>query len=273
MLRQIIPSIALFTMLLVACSNPESHNDEAKHDDDSHKEMMADAPNDYRADIEKAHKKAEFLSKDAVQFNIKLSFGGNERLNGLMTLATNSSNGKVEMADGSKIFFNQDKVYCPADNENPQGARFAAYTWSYFFLFPYKLSDDGTVWNNFNNDSLNGKLYNSHKLTFNAGTGDAPDDWYVVYNNKNNNLVHAAAYIVTAGGTPVDKAEENPHAIEYAEYKNIDGIPIAQSWKYWVWSENEGLTQQIGEAQLSNIKFVESTPTTFTAPEGYMMVE
>jgi hypothetical protein len=48
------------------------------------------------------------------------------------------------------------------------------------------------------NTTIKKKLLNylTEKLTFKSGTGDAPDDWYVVYADKKTNLLETA-YIVT----------------------------------------------------------------------------
>jgi hypothetical protein len=31
------------------------------------------------------------------------------------------------------------------------------------------------------------------------------------------------------------RSRENPHAIQYLEYKDVDGIPIATKWIFWAW--------------------------------------
>lgn len=213
--------------------------------------------------IELAHQKEQFLSNEAIQFNIKLEFGGKERLNAKMTVLTNSSKGVLEFKNKSKIIFNQDKVFYSSNIPNKESVRFDAYTWEYFFLFPFKLSDQGTKWNTYDNKEDNHNDYITQKLTFESGTGDAPDDWYVVYANKSNNLIEKAAYIVTVKGNK-EEAEKNPHAIQYLEYKDVDGVPIATKWLFWEWKEGEGLTKEIGNATLSNIRFISVDKDTFT---------
>lgn len=218
--------------------------------------------------VEKAHNREAFLSKESIQFDIVLKFGGTERLNGKMTLLTNSNKGLIELQNGQKMYYIGDKVYYSPDMENEKRVRFSAYTWSYFFLFPYKLSDEGTVWTDYKPKSMNEKNYLVHKLNFEAGTGDAPDDWYVVYANKEKPLIEVAAYIVTAGKSQ-EKAEENPHAIKYENYQEVAGVPIARDWTFWGWTAEEGLTKQLGEATLTNVKFIEVGETFFEAPKDF----
>ncbi len=215
--------------------------------------------------IEAAHEKETFLSNKAVQFDFVLTFGGSERMNGKITLLTNSTKGLIELADGNKIYYVEDKVFYSPGIENTARIRFDAYTWSYFFLIPYKLSDPGTVWNKYPASKLNGKAYETQKLTFEQGTGDTPDDWYIVYADSKTNLLSAVAYIVTAGKSK-EEAEASPSAIEYTDYTRVNGVPIATNWNFWKWHEDNGLTKKRGEAAISNIRFKSSLAGDFFNP-------
>lgn len=226
----------------------------------------------YVAQLEKAHNKADFVQKKVIQFDLMLSFGGRERFNGTITALTNSTQARLDGADGNRILYKDDVVYAPAalaTEERKAGTRFGAYTWVYFFLFPYKLSDPGTNWADYPTDELNGTTYDAQKLTFEAGTGDDPNDWYITYARPDDHLIEVAAYIVTAGGTSQAEAEEDPHAVKYSDYKLVDGIPIAHQWSFWGWRTEAGLTDQLGEATISNVRFLEEAPALFEVPEGH----
>jgi hypothetical protein len=225
---------------------------------------------DFVTETETAHFKNDFLKNDAIQYNIVAYFGTEEWINGKMTLATNSEKGKIEFKNGSQIIFNGSNVFYSKEIKESSNVRFDAYTIPYFFLLPYKLSDKGTVWTKYQNiekDSLN---FNTKKLSFATGTGDAPDDWYVVYTNKKTNLIEKTAYIVTFGGTAQTEAEKNPHAIEYLDYKMTDGIPIATKWKFWSWKKDIGFEKELGNAQLSDLKFIKTTPDYFNPPADFL---
>jgi hypothetical protein len=214
--------------------------------------------------VEKAHLAKEFSSKEAIQFDLKLEFGGTERMNAKFTLLTNSSKGVIEYTNGAKIVIDKDKVFYDSTIPNEEAVRFDAYTWSYFFLFPYKLTDPGTIWTAYDNKEKDSNKFLTEKLTFTSGTGDAPDDWYVVYADATTNLIDKAAYIVTVKSGKAE-AEKNPHAIQYLDYTPINGIPVATKWIFWGWQEGKGLTDEIGHATLSNIKFVAVDADYFNA--------
>lgn len=204
--------------------------------------------------IEKAHQKDKFLSNDAIQFDTQISFGGNTILDAKISVATTSEYALIELNNGGKIYVDKDKVFVSPDLKDNPMVRFHAYTWSYFFLFPYKLSDNGTVWNNYATQH-NSDDFTTQKLSFKANTGDAPDDWYIVYADKETNVLQQAAYIVTAGKTK-EEAEKDPHAIKYENYQVFDGVPIATNWTFWGWSSAEGVTNQIGNASIKNVTFI-----------------
>lgn len=216
--------------------------------------------------VENAHKKEKFNHQEIIQFNLKLSFGGQERINGKVTLATDSSKGKITFSNGNVILFNGNKVYYSPEIDSTN-VRFNAYTWSYFFMLPYKLSDTGTELKSYDNKEKDAFKFNTKKLTFKPETGDAPNDWYVVYSDKNSNLIQKAAYIVTAYGSR-EEAEKNPHAIEYSNFKEVNSIPIASNWKFWEWNKNDGLTKQLGEATLTNIEFIKNDSSIFNTSEN-----
>lgn len=211
---------------------------------------------DARTMIENAHNKSGFLEQNAIRFDLKLSFRGKKRLFGKLTLATNSSAGKIEYDNGDILLYNPEGIYHSDSMTSDSKLKFTAYTWSYFFLFPYKISDPGANWKPIDLSSLEGHDQNTYELTFDPGIGEAPDDWYKLYVDKKTNLIHVGAYIVTANKTR-EEAEVDPHAIEYKIYKNIKGIPIAHNWSFWEWRADRGLTAKLGEAILENVEFVE----------------
>ena len=212
---------------------------------------------------EKAHNKEAFATQEAVQFDIQLFFGGQERLNATVTLLTNSSKGLISFKNGAKIIADKDKVFYSPNVPSEKSVRFDAYTWSYFFLFPYKMSDGGTKWETYNNSEVDHEKFDTERLRFEAGTGDAPDDWYIVYTNKENHLLEKVVYIVSLGKGK-EEAEKEPHGMEYKDYVTVDGVPFATKWIYKGWIKGQGMTEEIGNATLSNIKFVKVDANTFT---------
>lgn len=207
----------------------------------------------YVSSMEAAHEKELFTQHEVVSFDIILNFGGRQLLDARLHLATNSSAARLDLGKRT-IWVVGDKVYSSDQPENPASIRFSAYTWSYFFLMPYKLSDPGTRWEAMEGGMLDGQLFDSRKLLFEDGTGDAPEDWYITFADKNTRLLYAAPYIVTGGGS-VEEAEEDPHSIRYEDYRKVEGVPLAHRWTFFEWREGQGHTRQLGDARLSDFQF------------------
>ena len=239
-------SFALLAFVLFGCNNPEPSTNKASKKE----EVQKDIKLTFAETTEQLHQKALFLTHDSLVFDLQLYFGGNERLIGELALATNSTGGRITYENGNYISYGSDGI-SHSEEINPNSARFAAYTWSYFALMPFKLNDPGTHWNEVALDFLDSK--SAHQLTFGENIGDAPDDWYIVNTNENG-LLYDAAYIVTAKSS-VEEAESDPHAIRYENYKSIDGIPMAHDWTFFAWNKQIGCSDTLGHATLSNFRF------------------
>ncbi|MHC9087324.1 DUF6503 family protein [Tenacibaculum sp. IMCC1] len=212
---------------------------------------------DFTPSIEKAHHKKAFMNQKYLKYDIDITFGGKNRLTGTITQEPGGGKIKIEKNNGEIILFDGKEVYSVGIKEKDlAAARFDIFTWSYFLGLPYKLNDDGTIWSNFEENKWGTKNFDTGKLTFASGTGDAPDDWYVIYKNPSTNFLEGAAYIVTFGKGK-EKAEKEPHAIKYNNIELVNSIPFATNWTFHMWSLKNGYEEEIGEVKLSNIKFIE----------------
>jgi len=273
--------VLIFAIILISCNQNKKENQTT----DTTSEKIPVEPkggigdgglsieNVYVKSIEKTHKKDEFLKHKAISFNINVLFGGNEHLDGKITMLTNSTKIRIDRKDESKLIYNGEKVFLCPKEVNYKGARFDIFTWTYFFGFPYKLDDPGTKWELKNPKPLDGVEHQTAKLTFENGIGDAPDDWYVLYSD-NQNLLKAAAYIVTFGSAgDTSKAEADPHAIQYKDFKTINGIPFATKWEFFGWTEEKGMTTKIGEATITDITFLEQEGNIFETPDNAKIID
>ncbi|HEA29265.1 MAG TPA: hypothetical protein ENH91_04615 [Leeuwenhoekiella sp.] len=268
-------------MLVLSCKDqtktaaPLGDNGETMLPVEANKGTGAGAPSLEEAfvqNIQSAHHKKEFLEHPAVAFDLDLNFNGKDRFDARITMLTNSSKTHMDKPDGSSLVFTGDKAYLSPATATDANAHFNMFTWPYFFALPYKLSDSGAKLETTGQKELEGKAHETYKLTFDAGTGDTPDDWYIIYLNEDR-TIHAAAYIVTFGKGRA-KAEKDPHCIVYGDYSKVQGVPIATSWKFYNWSEAKGLQgEPIGEASLTNMNFTNPGRNLFEQPESSTLIE
>ena len=227
------------------------------------------APNALVASLEKAHHTSEVLANEVIAFDLKLIFKEKERFNG--TIYSRTDSGKIRMkrkSDGAELLFDGEKLFIYPDTTEWSGARFSVFTWQYFFMAPFKLNDPGTKWELTGEKLISGLAHETGKLSFEAGTGDAPDDWYLVYQNPKEKTMAGMAYIVTAGGRSQEEAEKSAHAIYYRDYQELsNGIPMSSNWDFYNWNEEEGFNgEPIGTAAISNVRLIKEEGSLFELP-------
>jgi len=221
--------------------------------------------------IEQAHKREDWYQEELISFDLSLKFGGKQRFKGNIQMTPDG--GLVRMEDSSKVMiWDGEQAWIAPDTIEYQRARFDVLTWSYFFAAPYKFSDPGTNINAIEERPLTGKSYPSFKLTFGENVGDSPDDWYVVYQDRESDLLVGMAYIVTYSKSQ-DKAEEDPHMITYELYQKMASYPIASQWKFWSWNQEGELKKQLGEANISNFKIGDFSTELFAADSTFRIAE
>lgn len=218
--------------------------------------------------IARAHHAAAWYAKGAVKTRLQLFFGGKKRFAGVLTMAPTAAETRLELDSGTTLGFDGKTAWVEPADADFEKPRFHALTWAYFLAAPYKLGDRGVKIEATGKRQLQGKEYDTAKLTFVAGTGDAPDDWYVLYRDPETNRLAAMAYIVTYGGKDAAKASEDPHAITYEEFEDKDGIPVPMRWRFWEWSEKHGLGKELGRVDLSGVEFTGQVEGSFRKPAG-----
>ena len=179
--------------------------------------------------IEAAHGKHAWTEKEAVACDITVTFGGAEMLNGSMTYETGAGRVRIETVGGATLVFDGERAWVSPSAAQVPMIRFQLLTWPYFLAAPFKLRDPGTYLAPHGRRPLDGVTHVTALLTFDAGTGDSPDDWYVIYQDPATDRLAAVAYIVTYG-TTVDEAQKEPHALVYEDYRTIDGVALATRW-------------------------------------------
>ena len=190
--------------------------------------------------------------------DLTVIFGGNQAFAGTMHTDASMSLVRLDNSAGTAVVFDGEDVWqTPATGEF-QGARFHVFTWPYFLTAPLKLRDPGTHLEDLGKQPFqDGKGLPAARLTFGDGVGDTPEDWYVVYRDREDRLA-AMAYIVTFGKDQA-AAEKEPHAITYHAFEEVDGVQIPTHWKFWNWSAEKGIFgEAIGEAKLTSPRFTDA---------------
>ncbi len=216
--------------------------------------------------IEAAHGNNAWTAKTAVACDITVTFGGVEMLSGSLTYETGRGRARIETDGGATLVFDGERAWVSPSAAQVPMVRFQLLTWPYFLAAPFKLRDPGAYLAPHGRRQLDGVTHVTALLTFEAGIGDSPDDWYVIYEDPDTHRLAAVAYIVTYG-TTVDEAEKTPHALVYEDYQTIDGVALSTRWVMYNWSLAQGTVgEPLGDVALTNIRFVEPDERAFERP-------
>jgi len=249
--------LLIFLIGLFSFSCKESNtNINQKQIDLSTQETAETNHPEFVSKMETAHKKAKILKNGVVCFNLDMTFGSRNSKMKIFTTPISSAI-RVDKQGGASTVMVNGKIYSDADSTHWQSEKFGIYTYQYFFMAPYKFSDNGTVWEKLEDMKIEDENTKRAKLTFESGTGDAPNDWYIIHSDPNTNLVKYIGYIVTGGGATVEEAEKNAHAIKYSNYKEVDGMPMATKWDFYEYNKEDGLGEKIGEGFIKNIELMD----------------
>jgi hypothetical protein len=221
----------------------------------------------YARELSAAHGGAAWHQARALEADLTIDFGGQRVIEGQLLAETTGGRVRLSLANGTVIGFDGREIWTtPADSAFP-GARFHALTWSYFLTAPFKVGDPGTQLEELGAIPFtNGETRPAARLTFGAGVGDSPEDWYVLYRDPVSGRLAAMAYIVTFGKTRAE-GEKEPHGILYQEETTVGGVTLATRWVFSNWSREAGFQgAPLGGGQLSNLKFVEPAADAFSKP-------
>lgn len=152
--------------------------------------------------------------------------------------------------------------------------KFWALTPIYFLGQPFILDGEGV-----NLELLPQKVYKEKnndviKVTFDSGTGDAPDDYYILYFDATSHQLSVIRYIVSYPAYFKDGGHLPEKFMDLSEYKTVKGITFPTLYKtHWL-AENEQPGEYITKIDVSDIEFVKNFEKGFfDAPEGAKIIE
>ena len=216
--------------------------------------------------IEAAHGLDAWSDQPAVACDLTVRFGGGVMLSGSMLYDPAGGRCRMELDSGEVLVFDGRRAWISPSSAQAPMARFHLLTWPYFMAAPFKLHDPGTHMTPLGRQLLDGESHFTVRLTFDAGIGDSPDDWYVVYEDPDTSRLAAMAYIVTYG-TSVVEAEKEPHVLVYEDFETIDGVVLGSTWTMYNWTMAQGSHgEPLGTVTLTNMRFVEPGATDFVRP-------
>lgn len=152
--------------------------------------------------------------------------------------------------------------------------KFWALTPYYFLAQPFVLDGEGVNLEVLPSKSFNGKKQDVVKVTFDAGTGDAPDDYYILYFDADSHKLKVIRYIVSYPEYFKDGGHMPEKFMELLGEQNVEGILMPESYKtYWL-TDDEMPGEHITNIEVSDVSFKKELPKDyFEMPENAKRIE
>ncbi|WP_244526796.1 LolA-like protein [Pseudozobellia thermophila] len=146
--------------------------------------------------------------------------------------------------------------------------KFWALTPIYLMGHPFVLDGEGVNLELLPKAEYKGRVNDVVKVTFAAGTGDAPDDYYILHFDADSHLLTATRYIVSYPEYFKDGGHNPEKFMEVGELVNVDGVLLPSGLKTH-WTVNGLPGEHITDIEISGMHFVKGLPEDyFDMPEG-----
>jgi len=215
--------------------------------------------------IEVAHGVKALDRSKAIHAKVHVVFPGVFELKGDMAFVLATGQARLDLADGKSVVFDGQAAYVTGGEAGPMD-RFHVLTWSYFLSSPFRMTDGGVVLGDVESLPLHGpsNKLQAVNISFEAGTGDAPDDWYELFVGPGDRMA-ALAYILTFGKT-VEEASATPSIMVVNKLSKVDGLVLPEVVKFAFWDSQSGITKEKGTAIFSDVRIQDPTADLFKAP-------
>lgn len=136
-------------------------------------------------------------------------------------------------------FDGRDAWSLTGDKVGGMSPRFWSLTPYYFVGLPFVLADDGINFERMPDADLDGTTYHLVRVTYAAGTGDAADDYYVLYLNPTTGQLDALRYIVSYPGFFPDGGHNPEKLMKITGKTKVDGITLPTGYATYWWNDGK----------------------------------
>jgi hypothetical protein len=153
--------------------------------------------------------------------------------------------------------------------------RFWALTPYYFLGQPFIFDGKGVIIEKLDDQMLKGIAHDAVRITFEAGTGDAPDDYYINLYDKETHELKALKYVVSYPAYFKNGVHSPEKTMVLNKLTTVDGIKLPTGYETFALSEVKGeLGPKVTTIEVSKISFLPNLLVThFEIPEGAELIK
>ncbi len=153
----------------------------------------------------------------------------------------------------------------------PSTARFWTLTPFYFTGMPFVAADPGTQYEQLEDATLDGVEHHLVRLTYEAGTGDSPEDYYILYLHPETHRLSALRYVVAYPGFFPEGGHTPEKLMRYADLQAVSfgnsALQFATHLNTSAWDSEAGeVGDVVTEIAVSNIALGGALPVDHFDP-------
>lgn len=167
--------------------------------------------------------------------------------------------------------FNGDVAWItPNVDAFPSPPDFWTMTPYYFLGVPFVMADPGTRFEQLEDAPLGDVVHRLVKVTYEPGTGDAPDDYYILYIHPETFRIGGLRYVVSYPGFFPEGGHTPEKLMVYSEFQEVGGLMLAQRFDTYAWNAEQGMRgAKVTDVKASRVQFGQRyAEGAFDPPEG-----
>ncbi|MEM1043178.1 MAG: hypothetical protein AAGI91_11170 [Bacteroidota bacterium] len=146
----------------------------------------------------------------------------------------------------------------------PTNARFWSLTPYYFVAMPFVLADPGVNLEAAGQMTAEGETYDLVRATFEAGTGDAPDDYYFLLLDPETREVGGVRYVVSYPGFFPEGGSTPERLMLYDGAQTASGIVLQEGFRSFAWT-GDGTGEAAARGTVTDLEFLPDAPASLFA--------
>lgn len=182
------------------------------------------------------------------------------------TTITNLSSRKIKLESATqRIGFDGSNVWISPDSLDASRARFYHNLYFYFYAMPFVVGDPGVFYEDVEARDFLGKRLKGVKVSYDAGVGDSPKDYYIIWYDPATHKMEWLMYTVTFRS---GEAHENYNLIKYDQWADIAGLNLPTSIQWYTYKEGK-IGEMRSEASFEDVQLSTTAPSDdlFIMPE------
>ena len=151
----------------------------------------------------------------------------------------------------------------------PSSPRFWATTPYYFFALPFVAADPGVRFELLADAELEGEVHHLVKLSYEAGVGDSPKDYYVLYIHPKTHRMSALRYVVAYPGFFPEGGHTPEKLLVFREQQTVQGLLVSHRYDVFAWDDATGTGAKVTDVDVKQVRFGERVEAgVFDPPSG-----